>query len=55
MFSAVLTIKATETPQHMVNYQGKLYFSNALDGQMLYSYDGELVDRVSTDVPPALC
>ena len=51
VLNAVLTIKATEIPQHMTNYQGRLYFSNALDGQMLYSYDGEVVNRVSTDVP----
>lgn len=49
--TAKLTIKATEIPQHMVNYQGRLYFSNALDSQMLYSYDGEEVIRVSADVP----
>jgi len=51
VLTAVLTIKATEIPQHMTKYQGRLYFSNALDGQMLYSYDGEVVDRVSTDIP----
>lgn len=51
ILTATLTIKATEIPQHMVNYQGRLYFSNALDSQMLYSYDGEEVIRVSTDVP----
>lgn len=46
--SAKLNIKSTEEKLYSIVYNNKLYFQNNLDGNTLYSYDGNLT-KVNND------
>lgn len=49
--TAVLTIKSTEEMLSIVNYNGKIYFQNALDKNKLYAYDGSGLAKINNEKP----
>lgn len=49
--SAVLTIKSTEEQLYSLNFNGKTYFQNNLDGNRLYVADNGEIRKVNNDIP----